>query len=109
MPFTEVEQLMFRNIARMEHLRWNASHRTLGYESYSSVEDEEIKAVLENVHKCNERFRLHNCLIDWTELDKESDESKWKDENGEHFPDYKLYDFITITTTLKLHKTEKES
>ena len=63
--FTEMEQLLFRNIARLEHLRWNASHEMLGYQSYASgdpkcelVEDEN-----DNRHSCNERFKLHNCLI----------------------------------------------
>lgn len=36
--FTEMEQLLFRNIARLEHLRWNASHEMFGYQSYASCD-----------------------------------------------------------------------
>ena len=98
--FTEMEQLLFRNIARLEHLRWNASHEMLGYQSYASgdpkcelVEDEN-----DNRHSCNERFKLHNCLISWQELDNETNHK-----NNAWHPDYKLYDFIVITTTLRLY------
>ena len=102
---SDVEQLMFRNIARMEHLRWNASHRILGYNNYSAIKDEEIIEVIgEDVHKCNERFKIHNCLIDWRELDAESLEAVNEEEN--YYPDYKLYDFITISTSLKLRSEQ---
>lgn len=96
--FTEQEQLLFRNLARLEHLRWNAAHEMLGYQNYA---DGDPGMVLvkekEDRHQCNERFKLHNCLVGWQKLDAESKMVK------SYEADFKLYDFIVITTTFMLH------
>lgn len=97
--FTEQEQLLFRNIARLEHLRWNAAHEVLGYQSYKAG-DPYMKLVPDkggNRHGCNETYKLHNCLIDWQELDAEMNHEK-----NEWHSDYKLYDFIVLTTTFMM-------
>lgn len=102
--FTKQEQLLFRNLARLEHIRWNAAHEVLGYQSYKAgdpncelVPDED-----ENRHGCNETFKLHNCLVDWQNLDAEMN-----DEKNIWHPDYKLYDFVVVTTTFMMHRKRK--
>ena len=102
--FTKQEQLLFRNLARLEHIRWNAAHEVLGYQSYKAgdpncelVPDED-----ENRHGCNETFKLHNCLVDWQNLDAEMN-----DEKNIWHPDYKLYDFVVVTTTFMMHGKRK--
>ncbi|MBR1800982.1 MAG: hypothetical protein IJ767_05730 [Bacteroidaceae bacterium] len=78
------------NLARLEHLRWNASHEMLGY----------VKGG-KDVHGCNERTREHNCLRPWQELDEEgkivSRLERWP-------ADYKLFDFIVVDNTLLMNK-----
>lgn len=102
--FTEQEQLLFRNLARLEHIRWNAAHEVLGYQSYKDG-DPDCKLVPDEGdkrHGCNETFKLHNCLIDWQNLDVEMNDGK----NIWH-PDYKLYDFVVVTTTFMMHNKRK--
>ena len=77
------------NLARLEHLRWNASHEMLGY----TISDTDV-------HSCNERTRQHNCLRPWEELDDEgrtvSQLEGWK-------ADYKSFDFGVVDVTIWLH------
>lgn len=77
------------NLARLEHLRWNASHEMLGY----TISDTDV-------HSCNERTRQHNCLRPWEELDEEgrtvSQLEGWK-------ADYKSFDFGVVDVTIWLH------
>lgn len=106
--FTEQEQLLMRNLARLEHLRWNAAHEVLGYRSYEDgdptktlVKDDYEsggKIQHDGRHGCNEHFKLHNCLIDWQCLDAEMN-----DDNNPWHPDYKSYDYTVITATLMLY------
>lgn len=103
--FSGLEQLLFRNLARLEHFRWNSSHESLGYRHYSDIPDIDDLVSMEDRHRCVEKYRVHNCIISWEELDAESNEAPWDNPdmtNGKEYPDYKLYDFIVITTTLKL-------
>lgn len=78
------------NLARLEHLRWNASHEMLGY----TIADTDV-------HSCNERTRQHNCLRPWEELDEEgrtvSQLEGWK-------ADYKSFDFGVVDVTIWLSK-----
>ena len=78
------------NLARLEHLRWNASHEMLGYTKADT-----------DVHSCNERTRQHNCLRPWEELDEEgrtvSQLEGWK-------ADYKSFDFGVVAVTIWLCK-----
>ena len=77
------------NLARLEHLRWNASHEMLGY----------IKAK-EGIHCCDERTRQHNCLRPWEELDEEgqivSQLEGWT-------ADYKAFDFSVVDVSIWLY------
>lgn len=86
----EKENKVILNLARLEHLRWNASHELLGY----------IKAG-NDVHKCVERTKEHNCLRPWRELDDES-RIVTKLEGWE--ADYKSFDFGVVDTTIMLNK-----
>ena len=78
------------NLARLEHLRWNASHEILGYRKANKDE-----------HGCNEQSRRHNCLRPWQELDEESKivtaQEGWD-------ADYKSFDFGVVDITLLLYK-----
>ncbi|MCR4921229.1 MAG: hypothetical protein K5945_05915 [Bacteroidaceae bacterium] len=78
------------NLARLEHLRWNASHELLGY----------VKAAAD-AHRCDERQRTHNCLRPWQELEAESI-AVTKSEGWD--ADYQSYDFGVVDITLILHK-----
>ena len=82
---TPQENQAILNLARLEHLRWNASHEMLGY----------VKAK-EDKHGCDERERQHNCLRPWEELDAESKvvtaEDGWN-------ADYKAFDYGVVDFT----------
>lgn len=87
---TSSENKVVLNLARLEHLRWTASHEMLGY----------VKAH-DGLHTCDERTREHNCLRPWQELDDESREVT----KAEHWDcDYKLYDFIVVDNSILLNK-----
>lgn len=87
---TEYENRAILNLARLEHLRWNASHEVLGYSKANP-----------QLHGCDERTKQHNCLRPWQELDDECKEvakaEKWT-------PDYKKYDFGVVDVSLSLNK-----
>ena len=87
------ENTIILNLARLEHLRWNASHEMLGYSPYSKNE--------QNPHYCDERIRRHNCLLPWQDLDKESQETT-KAKGWE--ADYKAFDYCVVDTTLLSYK-----
>ena len=77
------------NLARLEHMRWNASHEMLGY----------TKAHM-GLHCCDERTREHNCLRPWQELDDESRATLSSD-----WPcDYKMFDFCVVDNSILLNK-----
>ncbi len=82
------ENKIIRNLAMLEHARWNAAHVLQGYKPDNS-----------DRHKCNERTQMHNCLKRWQELDKESRDAK---------QDFKAYDYSVIDTSLALYKEELE-
>ncbi len=87
---TGSENKVILNLARLEHLRWTASHEMLGY----------IKAH-DGLHTCDERTREHNCLRPWQELD---DESRVVTRTEHWDCDYKLYDFIVVDNSILLNK-----
>lgn len=87
---TTQENQMILNLARLEHLRWNASHELLGYTKATG-----------NLHGCDERPRQHNCLRPWQELDAEGQTVTRKE--GWNC-DYKSYDFGVVDITLLLNK-----
>ena len=86
----EKEQLLMDNLARLEHIRWNASHEVLGYTPIDS-------STYQGEHKCVEPRMIHNCLVDWDQLDAESDLSTWVD-------DYKIYDYGVVETTIDIYR-----
>lgn len=86
---TKKENCAILNLARLEHMRWNASHEMLGY----------VKA-LPGLHSCDERTRQHNCLRPWHELDDESRATL----NSEWPCDYKLFDFCVVDNSILLNK-----
>ena len=88
---SDAENAIVRNLAMLEHIRWNASHEMLGYES-TEPENE--------IHSCDETLRRHNCLRDWDKLDAESDIV-----TRTSYPcDYKGYDYGVVDTTLDLYR-----
>lgn len=87
---TTKENQMILNLARLEHLRWNASHEMLGY----------TKAI-GSLHGCDERTRQHNCLRPWQELDKEG---KIVTQLEGWTADYKSYDFCVVDNSILLNK-----
>ena len=81
------------NLARLEHIRWNASHEMLGY-----------RRAHDGLHGPDERRREHNCLCPWQDLDKESEATI-----GSAWPsDYKSYDFCVVANSILLNKNEWE-
>lgn len=86
---TEKENQAILNLARLEHLRWNASHEMLGYTKG------------DNMHGCDERARKHNCLRPWEELDKEG---KTVTELEGWTCDYKAFDFAVADVSIWLDK-----
>lgn len=101
--YNAADQLLFRNLARLEHLRWNGSHEALGYRYYGDHPTLSQQLPFGAWHSCNERYRLHNCLMPWEALDAESLLAGWDDAtkpDGRAYPDYKLYDFVVVTTTI---------
>ena len=90
-PFlSDQENKAVLNLARLEHLRWIASHEMLGYTKAGN-----------NVHSCDERTRQHNCLRPWQELDDES-MAVTKAEGWEC--DYKSYDYSVVDISILLSK-----
>lgn len=86
---TNRENEVILNLARLEHIRWNASHEMLGYTKANA-----------GLHSCDERKREHNCLRPWQELDYESRatlQSDWPS-------DYKAYDFCVVDNSILLNK-----
>lgn len=101
------EELLLRNIAKLEHIRWIASHEVLGYNSYKDAPDSIIKTLKNKVNECNETYRLHNCMIPWQELDQESENAINKE--YDYYPDYKLFDYAVVTATIRLHAGKRDS
>ena len=86
------ENSVILNLARLEHMRWNASHEMLGYTG--------PHATTKDLHSCDERTREHNCLRPWHELDDESRATLSSD-----WPcDYKMFDFSVVDNSILLNK-----
>ena len=91
---TKEENIAILNLARLEHMRWNASHEMLGY----------VKAH-DGLHSCDERTREHNCLRPWHDLDDESRATL----NSDWPCDYKLFDFSVVDNSILLNKEKLSS
>ena len=82
--------LLHLNMARNEHLRWNASHEMLGY----------IGAQPRAEFNCDETAKVHNCLVNWDELDEAT---QWHNKHEAEYPiDYKAFDYLMVKTSLQL-------
>ena len=82
--------LLYLNMARNEHLRWNASHEMLGY----------VGPEPQTEFNCNETAKVHNCLVNWEELDEAT---RWHNEKDPAYPvDYKAFDYLMVKTSLHL-------
>ena len=89
------EQLLMDNLAKLEHLRWNASHEILGYTP--------MPLSVENKYRgCDEAKITHNCLIDWEDLDDESDRI-------DYINDYKIFDYGVVETTIDIYRRAKDN
>lgn len=84
-----MENRTMRNLAMLEHLRWNAAHELLGYRPNL---DE---------GRCDERTMRHNCLIPWESLDAAGEAADWPS-------DYKSYDYCVVDTSLKIWLDEND-
>lgn len=56
------------NLAKCEHLRWNASHYMEGY----VLMTEDVKRAVGPGHSCDERTKQHTCLVPWEQLNKKN-------------------------------------
>lgn len=83
---SDAENAIIRNLAILEHIRWNAAHELKGY------------VFKEDSKECDERTMEHNCLCPWGKLDGQSDK------NADWGCDYKKYDFCVVDTTLALNR-----
>jgi len=92
---TAFENSAILNLARLEHIRWIASHEMLGY----------TKANKE-LHSCDERTRQHNCLRPWQELDEEG---RMVTKLEGWACDYKLFDFGVVDNSILLSKDRLET
>ena len=88
------EQLLMDNLAKLEHLRWNASHEVLGYTPMPS-------SVPDKLRGCDEVRITHNCLIDWEKLDDESDRI-------DYINNYKIFDYGVVETTIDIYRRVKD-
>lgn len=95
--YTELDAKAHRlmdNLAKLEHLRWNASHEILGYTPMpANVPNQE--------RGCNEGHVQHNCIVDWEELDAESDRI-------DYISDYKIFDYGVVETTIDIYRRMRE-
>lgn len=82
----EREQTLLDNLARLEHLRWSASHEVMGYIPMPL-------SISSKDRGCDETRGWHNCLIAWEELDAESDKIS-------SVEDYKAFDYAVVETTI---------
>lgn len=89
-------KVIYNNLARTEHLRWNASHEMLGY-------------IMNDGTSCNELNKTHNCLVPWDILPKvTSIHNKAEDQKGpkeeKYYVDYQAYDYLVVKTTFETTK-----
>ena len=85
---------LYNNLARTEHLRWNASHEMLGY-------------IMNEGTGCNEMNKTHNCLVPWEMLPMVTERyNKKAIEEGWGSVDYQAYDYLVVKTTFDIAAKE---
>lgn len=82
------------NLARTEHLRWNASHEMLGY-------------IMNEDTGCNEMNKTHNCLVPWEMLPKVTERYNNAEDQKEpgkkrYYVDYQAYDYLVVKATFEM-------
>ena len=88
-----IVKLIYTNLARVEHLRWNASHEMLGYVCPNPEKAKEQP-------NCNEDEKTHNCLVAWSEL---PDVTAIHNKLDPKYPvDYQAYDYLVVKTTFEM-------
>ncbi len=86
---------LYNNLARTEHLRWNASHEMLGY-------------IMNEGTGCNEMNKTHNCLVPWEMLPMVTERyNKKAIEEGWGSVDYQAYDYLVVKTTFEMAITKQ--
>lgn len=85
---SDYENMTMLNLAMLEHARWEAAHKLLGYVRNDA-----------ETH-CNERTQRHNCIRPWQELDAESVRASTAIKPR----DYKANDFNVVHTSIDLWK-----
>jgi hypothetical protein len=94
------EERILLNLAILEHTRWMASHELLGYISPRSLDKEIWDKMPEyERHGSNDHKKLHNCMINWQDLDEEAKHQTYK-------VDYKKFDMGVVDTSIYLHREE---
>lgn len=79
------EVKLIDNLAKLEHIRWNASHEAMGYSFLP------IGKLPERC--CNETLMLHNCLCPWEKIDYETD-------HVSYIKNYKAFDYGVVETSI---------
>ena len=105
---------LLRNLGETEHMRWNAFHYAMGYQTMSR---DEFEANAREWARCkaegrpcsikiakNGEKRLHACLVDWDELDELSERENSL--TGRSI-DYKQTDVNNVLTLPKLLQAEE--
>ncbi|MGN0236662.1 MAG: hypothetical protein ACI4AK_01015 [Lepagella sp.] len=90
------EQIIMDNLAKLEHIRWNAAHEAMGY--VCSDMNYPIGTT------CSEKLAAHKCIVSWEQLDAVSDACSDED----HHEDYKVYDYGVVNTSILLNCREYE-
>ena len=81
---------LMTNLAKCEHLRWNAAIEMLGYTQNN-----------DDRSSCNMISMQHNCLTSWEDLI-----NIWKELKGKTpYCEYQQYDFNVVETSIHLEKT----
>lgn len=92
-------KLLMLNLARLEHIRWNASHETMGYLHFTEAPE------VPNTHNSNERIKRHNCLLPWELLDQESKETT---EAEGWNANYKEFDRNVVNLTIEIYSHQNK-
>lgn len=80
-------EILVTNMAKLEHLRWNAAHEMLGYTGNP------------NLKGCDETTKEHNCLVSWEQLIE-----RWETSGYDIWSEYRQYDYVVVDTTIKLYE-----
>ena len=90
-------ELIYLNLARNEHIRWNASLEMMGYEGTDPG----------TAAQCDEAAKIHPCLIGWDYLDKVT--AYHNEMCPDDKLDYKVLDYLAVKASFALaHKQMKE-